>query len=1589
MRKRFLAFALAATLAAGCLGASVPGMAGQGTAAAGSIQQEAGTEREAEETGEIQEKPCIEAAGAETETAEMETAGTEAGKADAVRETEAEETGKGPGTAAEETGEGTENGTEITEKETEEEPEGGTEAGKQPGTAREEKGTEKGTGPEGGFPLWQAVGDAGMFSGALKAARAAGQEDDDRGYCSHLNSSCPAYCITAKHGQVDPKKIFDWDYNAYIHVRPVSTATYGALGLKNGQWGSGASLAAAQTAGIGPFNGKLPAYKFFSSEAQYQGSPNKAYAVYKRAVGVLDRATCTIKYYDLRLTLAGFQKAFKSTDGEQKRREHGTEAYFLWDPARPGIYTRQLNYADVRMEVLEPDTNTVTSTAIKGFTLVKDLDQFQGISWAGSGPYYETYYSGAGEIRVANVGTAAAPRYYAHSTASADLTGDTDTRTWLGLGFHNGMSVTFVQAQGKYSQDGHNALATDLGAQPEVPVLPPAVTLQKYVGLNADPNNGLGSTKEAFLPNYCGDTYYYRVVVGCNTGDFRSLEVSDTFPEWLGVTGIKVYRKSGNSWVEDTAGFPGASAKAVSSYGNRKTIELPAAVNLVKGNTYCIEYTVKAAPVPEFQKLSSKVPATDVHYWWDNTAVASYTYGLQDSVVDGAPVTSGRVLTYMPKPPAVSLDKYVSTDASPNGGLGSAVSAYLPQFYNNTYYYRLVATFSDSAYTSAAVSDTFPEWLGITGVKVYKQSGDGWNPVTAGVTVPRTDSSYGSKKTMEVSIVGDSAKGNTYCIEYAVKPARASVFQEFENQPAKNAQYYYWDNSAVLSYKYPTAGGSVDGIPVTSNTVRAYLPVPPEVTLQKYVGLTADPNRGLGSEKTLSLPNFCGDTYYYRVIATFDGADYTSAAVSDTFPEWIGISGIKVYQKSGERWDPVTAGVTVPEADSSYGEKKTMEVSIAGALAKGNTYCIEYTAKVAPVEEFQAMDEKPYDIGHRYAWPNEASLRYSCMFTGDSKEGIPVTSNTVYTYMPIPATASLEKYVSRDANPNHGLGSSGRVYLPNFCGDTYYYRVVATFDDYNYSYALIQDQFPSWLELLETKVYKKSGGRWDAASEGVTIHNKGNPVSINEGFITGNTYCIEYVVRVVSLAKFNSLLSKPSDNGAYYTWPNTAAASCHYRASGSSGAFSMNVTSNTVDTYMPMPPVVSLKKYVSRGANPNNGIGSASENWLPNYCGDTYYYRIVTAFNDVNYTSVKISDTFREWLGITGIKVYKESGDRWDAVTDGVTVPQPDSSYGSKKTMEVSIDGSHARGNTFCIEYTVKAAPVSVFEALPAKPGMYGDYYRWSNKATLSYIYDVSGVGAGSQSRSSNTVYTYMPPLRLDVYKRDKKTNGLVAGAKLSILNAEGRVVKSFTTTSAAPERVRGLPSGTYTLREDKAPGGYKTAAPIIFTLTADEMVQEVTMYDAPLETCTVTVRKRIKASDIVWAHGSPSFLFDLMGTEEDGTEHSYAGSVTFTADMPVDVKDMLEGTYVFPNVPIGEYKVSERDAAPYTSAASVTGCSDWGTSVSGSMEPGQDYQKASVTIDTTGGADRNPVVTFANDKQAWDDYRHTDLKVNRIPVER
>ena len=110
----------------------------------------------------------------------------------------------------------------------------------------------------------------------------------------------------------------------------------------------------------------------------------------------------------------------------------------------------------------------------------------------------------------------------------------------------------------------------------------------------------------------------------------------------------------------------------------------------------------------------------------------------------------------MPKPPAVSLKKYVGLGSDIGDGLGSSSGADLPKFAGNVYYYRLVASFSESVYTSAAVSDVFPSWEAIHDIKVYKKSGDSWTPVTSGVTLPEKNTSD-SSKTLEVSFTGSAA----------------------------------------------------------------------------------------------------------------------------------------------------------------------------------------------------------------------------------------------------------------------------------------------------------------------------------------------------------------------------------------------------------------------------------------------------------------------------------------------------------------------------------------------------------------------------------------------------------------------------------------------------------------------------------------------------------------------------------------------------------------------------------------------------------------------------------------------------------------
>lgn len=91
-------------------------------------------------------------------------------------------------------------------------------------------------------------------------------------------------------------------------------------------------------------------------------------------------------------------------------------------------------------------------------------------------------------------------------------------------------------------------------------------------------------------------------------------------------------------------------------------------------------------------------------------------------------------------------------------------------------------------------------------------------------------------------------------------------------------------------------------------------------------------------------------------------------------------------------------------------------------------------------------------------------------------------------------------------------------------------------------------------------------------------------------------------------------------------------------------------------------------------------------------------------------------------------------------------------------------------------------------------------------------------------------------------------------GAKLSILDVEGNVVESWTSTEEA-HYIEKLPIGEYTLREESAPDGYQVAEDVKFTVEDTGEIQKVVMVDEATPTVQTDSPKTGDNSPVaVWA---------------------------------------------------------------------------------------------------------------------------------------
>lgn len=240
---------------------------------------------------------------------------------------------------------------------------------------------------------------------------------------------------------------------------------------------------------------------------------------------------------------------------------------------------------------------------------------------------------------------------------------------------------------------------------------------------------------------------------------------------------------------------------------------------------------------------------------------------------------------------------------------------------------------------------------------------------------------------------------------------------------------------------------------------------------------------------------------------------------------------------------------------------------------------------------------------------------------------------------------------------------------------------------------------------------------------------------------------------------------------------------------------------------------------------------------------------------------------------------------------------------------------------------------------------------------------------------------------KLDLAKVDSGTGENISGAKLSLLDSNGRLVESWTSGST-PHQIEKLKPGQYTLREDQAPDHYKLADPITFTLESKADTQTITMKD--MRYADLTIVKKIKASDITWAHGNPTFIFTVKGKDINGKDRTFQNYVEFTenyVNSHTDGQGYVELSVTWNKIPVGEdYTVTEQDVLRYH-LVNVTGTEN--VKISKLQEPAKGVAPdkifsvhANLKAKPTGTS-----ITFENQKDDWGTTTHDTSVKNIIPL--
>ena len=228
--------------------------------------------------------------------------------------------------------------------------------------------------------------------------------------------------------------------------------------------------------------------------------------------------------------------------------------------------------------------------------------------------------------------------------------------------------------------------------------------------------------------------------------------------------------------------------------------------------------------------------------------------------------------------------------------------------------------------------------------------------------------------------------------------------------------------------------------------------------------------------------------------------------------------------------------------------------------------------------------------------------------------------------------------------------------------------------------------------------------------------------------------------------------------------------------------------------------------------------------------------------------------------------------------------------------------------------------------------------------------------------------------------KYDETETDKLEGAVYSLYSAAGEYLGDYTTGADGTLTVENLAWGSYYFKEKKAPLGYGLSDETIrFSVNANNSttVQELTATDKEI-TSSITVTKTIKADDINFANGNPTFIFCVKGQNQNYISYRAIVFDETYVQFNTDQDGMVSQSIIISELPSDIYEVSELNTSRYDieQITNVVNGEVQGDKAIIDLTAGEPDSTGVVEIPT--GA-----VEFINKNYEAQDFSHTDLRTN------